>query len=200
MSNVVRLAFILACAHASAPRQRVGPRLQDVPTLVFFGPKLINTKRGSDSVPSQHAQTHITDSHLDQVVCLNNGTSTDGHVIWDCTPYGLPKDHTFITEAVRCEGLNGPDDERIVQGSCVLEYRIERTVTSASVQQNAMALAYASEMAFAYLFWRALSTVLGFTFDMNASGLLFGLTFIFTFNLNARGLLFALITVCVRLV
>ena len=177
MTNAVRLAFLLTCVSAS------GPRLQDVPTLVFVGQQLIHTKRQ----PPVHEP--------EQVVCLNDGTSKDGQVRWDCTPYGLPKGHTLITEAVRCQGIHGLDDDRVLKSSCILEYRVERTPSLGQCK----ATGYAIEMAFAYLFWRTLSTVLGFTFDMNASGLLFGLMFILTFQWNASGLLFGLITVCVRM-
>lgn len=60
---------------------------------------------------------------IDAAICRNIGS--DGiSAVWECRA-DLPKDYKFERATVNCEGWNGPGDNQIVPGSCVLEYTIK---------------------------------------------------------------------------
>jgi len=60
---------------------------------------------------------------VSEVYCTNQGRDGSG-IIWECTTNELPLLYSLGRTEVSCEGWNGPGDEYIVRGSCLLKYQV----------------------------------------------------------------------------
>ena len=113
------LSLLASLSLAGLPKQAM--LLQDVTSLVFSKGEMTNSRRSSP-VP----QMKCTGGHCQyapsSALCRNAGF--DGvDVTWKCEAE-LPKGVHFGKVEVSCEGYGSRDDEKVLKGSCGLEYSL----------------------------------------------------------------------------
>ncbi|CAN8004337.1 unnamed protein product, partial [Ixodes hexagonus] len=113
------LVFSIVSAHRKV-------KLSDVKTLTLSHGSFTTGRRSSPipqltCIGGSAGCTNLPPS----VQCYNRGS--DGiDIQWECKA-DLPKSLKFGHIEVACEGYDYPDDPYILQGSCGLEYKLERT-------------------------------------------------------------------------
>ncbi|GAQ81016.1 hypothetical protein KFL_000680330 [Klebsormidium nitens] len=119
---LLSLSFLGLCIAIHSPYGK-GVRLDDVQALTLQRGKT-TTSRRAQSTPQLTCLGGPCEFEPETVHCENVGS--DGmEVQWKCEA-DLPKDIKFAGTQVTCEGYAHPDDERVLEGSCALEYSLRR--------------------------------------------------------------------------
>ncbi|KAM7286708.1 store-operated calcium entry-associated regulatory factor isoform X1 [Ixodes scapularis] len=117
--------LLLGCASLAVHAHRK-VKLSDVKTLTLSHGSYTTGRRSSPIPQLQCVGGSAGCTSLPPTVqCYNKGS--DGiDIQWECKA-DLPKSLKFGHIEVACEGYDYPDDPYILQGSCGLEYKLERT-------------------------------------------------------------------------
>lgn len=111
----------------------------------------------------------LAESGVDVMRCLNEGQPSYGgaeDVAWSCAAVLAPEVALAETDVV-CEGYDGPDDERVLRGSCGVEYTVRLTPLGEERYPHLVAGSYDDEdgwdwaaVAFALIFLAVLGTII----------------------------------------
>uniref|UniRef100_A0A4D5RS05 Store-operated calcium entry-associated regulatory factor n=1 Tax=Ixodes scapularis TaxID=6945 RepID=A0A4D5RS05_IXOSC len=125
-SRFVWIGLLLLGSASLAVHAHRKVKLSDVKTLTLSQGSYTTGRRSSPIPQLQCVGGSAGCTSLPPTVqCYNKGS--DGiDIQWECKE-DLPKSLKFGHIEVACEGYDYPDDPYILQGSCGLEYKLERT-------------------------------------------------------------------------
>lgn len=120
------LLLALFC-RASACPSRV--RLSGIHRLVFRQGESSTSRVGNVLPRLIEAEVRWAHPEVSQIVCERD-YSAEGALItpspvWNCSTADLGSRYVLASASVSCEGWDGPGDDYVVAGSCVIEYSVE---------------------------------------------------------------------------
>ncbi|XP_037528201.2 store-operated calcium entry-associated regulatory factor-like [Rhipicephalus sanguineus] len=137
MSYTLILAVVLClCTHFPSVLSGDKVKLTDV-QLLTFRQGLNTTARRSHSVPQLNCRGGSAGcQHPPAIVeCHNRGT--DGRDIeWECHA-NMNESQKLGMIQVKCEGYDNLQDEYVLEGSCSLDYTLEKTVCEGCSKDDA---------------------------------------------------------------